>query len=235
LAKNTSAGNFDRNRQSGLTLAAGVYEARIRAPTTAIYCGIRLLAPSAADDYHIFWQGNNGDKRLARAANTDTTLASLTMTADTSFHVIKARYTGTRNFVLWLDHSATTILGTLGSPFIPGSGPTAAGNPGLLSYGGAAEYDWMLVSSDHLITVTGLSGTQAFRLYDASAVLLGSSAVQSAGTATLSVATLFDGLGAGNIQVFDDEGTWAVPTANGRYPPNTGVSNDICGGDVYAL
>lgn len=230
LATNTSAGNFDRNRDTTISQADAVYECRMRAPTTSIYCGLRLLAPGAADDYHAFWQGNNGDKRLARAASTDTTIATLTMTANTSFHVVKVRYTATRNFVIWVDRVAA--LGSLAVPFTSGAGPTAAGNPGLLSYGGAAEYDWILVSSDHFITVTGLSGTQAFRLFDSGGGTVGSSAAQTAGSATLSLATLTDGLHTGYIEVHPDT---SFGSAQARYPAVSGNATDICGGDSYSF
>lgn len=229
----SSGGNYDRNRNTGVSLADGIYEARMQSPSGGIYCGFRILAPGAADDFHIFMKGDNTDKRLARAANTDTTVASITMTMDTSYHVHKLRYTATRNFVYWFDRVAK--LGSLGSPFNSGAGPTAAGAVGLIGYGGAPLVDWVLVSTDHIITVTGLSGTQGFRLFDPSDVAIGSSGTQAGGSATLDVATLFDGKFAGYLKTYDDAGTWSVPTTAGRYPPVTGNANDVAGGDSYRL
>lgn len=228
----SSGGNYDRARNTGVSLAAGVYEARLKAPSGGIYCGLRLLAPSSADDYHVFLKGDNSDKRLARAAASDTTIASLTLTEDLNYHVLKVRYSGTRDFVVWWDHAAG-VLGSLGTPFNAGAGPTAAGAVGLIGYGGSPLVDWVLVSTDHIITMTGLSGSQGFRILDPSDVVIGSSGTQSGGTATLDVATLFDGRFAGYVQMYDDAGTWAVPNSNGRYPPVTGNANDIAGGDSY--
>jgi hypothetical protein len=234
-ATNSSGGNYDRCRNTGVSLAAGVYEARLKAINGSNYCGLRYLAPSAADDYHVFLNGGNSDKKLSRAAATDTTIASgLTLTMDTNYHVVKAKYVPSQKHVIWFDHNVTPALGSVGTPFNGAAGPTAAGAVGFISFAGAALYDWVLVSTDHVITVTGLSGTQAFRLYDASDVVIGSSGVQSGGSATLDIATLVDGLVAGHIQVFDDEGTWAAETPNGRYPVSS-IANDLCGGDEYAL
>lgn len=231
----TSSGeNFARCRNTGMTpVAAAVWEARAKAPTGGVYHMLRLLAPDASDDYHVDLKGDNTDKRLARAAASDTTIASLTLTMDTNYHVIKVRYSGTRDFIIWFDKVA--VLGSLGTPFNAGAGPTAAGVIGMMGYGGAPVFDWVLVSSDHIITVNGLSGTQGFRLLDPSDVVIGSSAVQTAGAATLDIATLTDGLTTGYLQVYQDAGTWASPTTNGRYPAVSGNATDICGGDAYLL
>jgi hypothetical protein len=232
----SSGGNFDRNRNTGMTsTAAGIWEARAKAPSGGIYHMLRLLAPSSADDYHLDLKGDNTDKRLSRAASSDNTLASLTLTMDaTSYHVVKVRYSGTRDFVVWFDRAAG-VLGSLGTPFHSTTGPTAAGVVGLMGYGGAPLFDWVLVSSDHLITVTGLTGTQGFRLFDSGASVIGSSGTQSSGSATLDLATLTDGLTTGFLQVYDDAGTWAVPTTGARYPAVSGNATDICGGDVYLV
>lgn len=232
----SSGGNFDRCRNTGMTPVAGaVWEARAKAPSSGIYHMFRLLVPSSSDDYHFDMQGNNGDKRLATGASTDTTLASgLTLTMDaTSFHVIKALYQATRQFVVWWDHSATEALGNLGTPFTAGSGPTAAGVVGMMGYGGAPLFDWVLVSSDHLLAVGGLTTGQGFQLLDASDVVIGSSGAETAGTATLDIATLVDGLTTGYLQVYNDQGTWADPVSGARYPAVSGNATDLCGGDIY--
>ncbi len=235
-ATNTSAGNYDRNRNTGVSAATAVYEANMKAINGSNYCGIRCLAPSSSDDYHIFMNGGNTDKRLARAANTDTTIASITMTMDTNFNVHKLLYTtvpdGSRDFVYWFNRVAK--LGSVATPFHSTTGPTVAGAVGFISYAGAALYDWVLVSSDHFITVTGLSAGYGFRLFDGSSSLIGSSGSVTAGSATLDVATLFDGLFTGSIQVYSDQGTWATPITGGRYPSSS-TAADICGGDSYAF
>lgn len=229
----SSGGNFDRCRNTGMTPVAGaVWETRAKAPSSGIYHMFRMLVPSSSDDYHFDMQGNNGDKRLSAGAASDTTLASgLTLTMDTNYHVIKALYQATRKFVVWFDHSATTALGTLGTPFTAGSGPTAAGVVGLMGYGGAPLFDWVLVSSDYKITVTGLSGTQAFRLFDSGGGTIGSSAAQSSGSATLDISSLVDGLTTGYIEVHPTTG---FASMQARYPAISGNATDIAGGDSYA-
>lgn len=226
----TSSGqNFARCRNTGMTpVADAVYEARAQAPSGGIYHMLRLLAPSAADDYHLDMKGDNTDKRLARAASTDTTLASITLTMDTSYHVVKVRYSATRNFLVWFDH--VLKLGSLGTPFNAGAGPTAAGAVGMMGYGGAPLFDWVLVSSSHTITVTGLSGTQAFRLFASGGATIGSSAAQSGGSATLDIALLVDGLTTGYIEVHSST---AFASMQARYPAVSGDATDIAGGDSY--
>ncbi len=232
----TSSGqNFARCRNTGMTpAAAAVWEARAKAPSGSIYHMLRMLVPSSSDDYHFDLKGDNSDKRLSRTASTDTTIASgLTLTMDaTSYHVIKALYVPTQKWVVWFDHSATTALGTLGSPFNGGAGPTAAGVVGMMGFGGAPLFDWVLVSSDHIITVTGLSGTQAFRLFASGGATIGSSAAQTAGSATLDIATLTDGLTTGYIEVHP---TTSFASMQARYPAVSGDATDIAGGDSYAF
>lgn len=233
FATNTSGGNFDRNRQTGIAArTSGVYEARFQVPGGR-YAMLRLLAADASNDWHLDLDANNGDKWLAYHAlpgTSDARVGTLTCTMNSSFHTAKARYTGTRQFVIWFDHSATTALGTLAVPFAPTLGPTAAGYPGLMAYGGGSVlWDWVLVSSDHQITVNGLTGAQAWRLFDASHTLLASSATQSGGSAAISIATLGDGLLTGSLEVYTST-TWAVLLAS--YPPS-GVATDLCGGDQF--
>jgi hypothetical protein len=235
LAVNTSGGNFDRNRQAGMTArTAGVYEARFQV-AAGRYSMLRFLAADASNDWHIDLDANNGDKHLAYHALpgvSDNRVASPSLTMNSSFHTIKARYTGSRDFVLWFDHASPAALGTLGTPFHSTLGPTAAGYVGLMAYGGGCFYDWVLVSADHLITVNSLSTGWGFRLLDPSDAPVGSSGAESGGTATLSVATLFDGLYTGHLQVYQDPGTWALPVTGARYPSGSGDA-DMCGGGIY--
>ncbi len=229
----TSSGqNFARCRNTGMTpVAAAIWEARVQSPSGGIYSMLRLLAPSSSDDYHLDLKGDNSDKRLSRAASTDTTIATLTCTMNTSYHVIKVRYSGTRDFVVWFDHAAG-VLGSLGTPFTSGAGPTAAGVVGMMGYGGAPLFDWVLVSSSHILTVTGLSGTQAFRLFASGGGTIGSSGAQTAGSATLDLSTLVDGLTTGYIEVHPST---AFASMQARYPAVSGDATDIAGGDSYAF
>lgn len=230
-ATNSSGTNFDRCRNTGVSLTAGVYEARMKAVSGTNYCGLRWLAPSASDDFHFLAAGNNTDEHFARAAASDVNLGTLTATMDTNFHVWKVVYSGTRQHVFLFDH-ATGVLGSFAVPFTPTTGPTAAGAVGFISYGGAAIYDWVLVSSGRFITVTGLTGTQAFRLFNSVGGTIGSSAAQSSGSATLDISTLVDGLVTGYIEVHPDTSFAAMQA---RYPAVSGNATDICGGDSYTF
>jgi hypothetical protein len=232
-AATSSGGNFDRCRNTSLsTNAAALYEWRCRAPSGGIYMMPRLMA-AASDDFHLDLKGDNTDKRLSDGAATDHTIASLTLTMDTSYHAVKVWYTtvpdGSRDFVVYFDRVAK--LGSLASPFHSTTGPTSAGNPGLMGYGGAPLFDWILVSSGHLLTVTGLSGTQAFRLFDGTHTVIGSSSTQSGGSATLDLITLVDGLTTGTVEVYDST-SWGTLVAT---YPGAGTATDIAGGDSYAL
>lgn len=114
-------------------------------------------------------------------------------------------------------------------------GPTAAGAGGFVAYGGTSfTIDEVYFYKSIYLTVSGLTGTQGFRLYDATNAVIGSSAAQSGGSATLNIATLINCPFTGYIQVFDDAGTWAAPTTDGRAPASGSYTN-IYGGDVWAF
>jgi hypothetical protein len=231
VLQNTSAANFDRIRNTGVSLADGVYEARVRAPASGRYAGLRILAPDANDDYHL-WLHDGSDNSLGYAAASDSRISSNLITEDGNFHVLKLIYITSRKFVVYYDHVA--VLGSVAAPFTSGAGPTATAGVGFMAYNGQSDFDWVLVSSDHLISVGGLAAGQGFQLLDPSDVAIGSSGAESGGTATLDISGLVDGLTTGYIQTYDDQGTWAVPTPGGRYPASS-TASDICGGDVYTL
>ncbi len=231
VATNTSAGNFDRNRNTGVSATTAMYEHRVKTPGV-FYGGIRFLAPSSSDDWHQWIVGNNSDQRLAYGANSDNTVATIgALGGDTTnFHVVKVWYAATRNFVVW--HNHVLKLGTIASPFTPAAvGPTAAANVGFMTYGGAVLFDWVLVSSSYLITVTGLTGTQAFRLFASGGATIGSSAAQTAGSATLDISGLVDGLTVGYVELHT---TTSFASLVARYP-SAGDATDLCGGDVLTL
>ncbi len=231
---NTSAGNFDRIHNTTVSVASAMYEMRAKAPSNPIYIMLACLVASGTSDWHVDAIGQNNDKALAYNGTSDTRAATLTFTMDTTnFHVLKMLYIPTKHFVVWHNHVAGIGSGTIAVPFdaSAGTGPTAAGNPGIMAYGGAILVDWYLVSSDYKITVTGLTGTQAFRLFASGGATIGSSAAQTAGSATLDISSLVDGLTTGYIEVHPDT---SFASMQARYP-GAGDSTDIAGGDSYAF
>lgn len=106
--------------------------------------------------------------------------------------------------------------------------------PGVFAWGATgAKFRNLLVTRDHRIAVVGLAGNQGFRLYDGSDNVLASSGTQSGGTAHVNAGPLSWPI-TGYVQVFDDTGTWADPSTNGRYPAS-GSAPDMFGGDVFEM
>lgn len=87
------------------------------------------------------------------------------------------------------------------------------------------------VYRDYRITVQGLSGTMAFRLYDSLGAVLASSGAQSGGEAHVNVHLLSWPI-TGYIQVFTTD-TYAIALPQGRYPTLHGLATDLTGGDVF--
>jgi hypothetical protein len=105
--------------------------------------------------------------------------------------------------------------------------------PGLVFWNNAGIH-WRnyRVYYDYRIAVNGLSGTQAFRVYDASDAVLYSSPVQSGTQAHVNVHDRTWPF-TGYIKVFTDT-TWATEVTGGRFP-TTGTDANLVGGDVFAL
>ena len=104
--------------------------------------------------------------------------------------------------------------------------------PGVYYYQSAgARWRNYKVYRDYRITVQGLSGSQAFRLYDSLGGVLASSGTQSGGAAHVNVHTMTWPI-TGYLQVFTDT-TYAVALPSGRYPTLHGLATDLNGGDVF--
>lgn len=104
---------------------------------------------------------------------------------------------------------------------------------GLISWsGGSGNSRWRNVYTtwDYRLWVLGLSGSQGFRLYNASGVLQKSSGVQVGNAASVDIMDLAWPF-TGYIQVFDDAPTYSVLTTGGRWP-SSGSNASIYGGDV---
>lgn len=125
----------------------------------------------------------------------------------------------------WLDKvSKLTFNSSLGS--------NAPGWPGIGIYGGAPEIDLFCVYRDRTIRVYGLAGTNyAFRLYDSSNTLVGSSGTEVNGVATLDIMTLIDCPFAGHIILYTDN-TYGTQVTDARWPA-AGNDPTICGGDDF--
>lgn len=94
----------------------------------------------------------------------------------------------------------------------------------------SAHWRNIMVYRDYRITVNGLSGAMAFRLYDNVGGVLASSGTQSGGAAHVNVHLLAWPI-TGYIQVYSDN-TYAVALPGGRFPA-AGNDSAITGGDVY--
>lgn len=84
---------------------------------------------------------------------------------------------------------------------------------------------------DYRLTVKGLVGSMAFRLYDAGGTPVLDSAPQSGGEAHVNI-HLLPWPFTGHIQVFTDN-SWDAPYAQGRWPNTSGNDNNLVGGDVF--
>jgi hypothetical protein len=228
----SAPGNF-HSMTNTFSNGTGVYEAKMRAPTAGGYAGLRLMAHSGTDDFHQ-WVNNNGasggDNRLGYGGSSDGSISNLGQVTGSTYHVVKVDILApARDFYVYLDR--VLRLGSPGSRFRSSQGPTTAGTIGFWMYSSAPLIDYVLVYSSTIITVTGLTASQAFRIFDGSHTVIGSSATQSSGTATIDIATLVDGLITGTVEVYD---TTAWGTLLATYP-SAGTATDICGGDSYSF
>lgn len=84
---------------------------------------------------------------------------------------------------------------------------------------------------DYRLTVRGLVGTMAFRLYNAAGSPVLDSSAQSGGEAHVNL-HLLPWPYTGHIQVFTDT-SWATPAALGRFPNGSGNDANLVGGDIF--
>lgn len=87
------------------------------------------------------------------------------------------------------------------------------------------------VYKDYRILVRGLTGTQAFRLFDAGGSPLLDSPTQSGNVAHVNAHLLTWPI-TGHIEVFTDN-TFTTPVASLRFPATSGNDTNINGGDIY--
>ncbi len=117
------------------------------------------------------------------------------------------------------------------------SGLSTGLNDGSNTYPGVYYYNspgmrWrnIVAYKDYRLTVTGLSGSMAFRLLDNVGGTLASSGTQSGGAAHVNVHLLSWPI-TGHIQVYADA-TYFLALPGGRWP-SVGNATDIVGGDVF--
>jgi hypothetical protein len=210
-----------------------VVEVRARVTGSTQYAGIFMSAQpgSVRNDNGFLFKTNdlqfNYHNPGLFAANSIT--SGVTLTTNTyyrlkgqvrhSIHTTNHRGRAWQDRVLKLSEFNSTI------------GPTAPGYPGIGIYGGAPEYDLFCVYRDCFIRVYGLSGTMAFRLFDSSNTLMGSSGAQINGQASLDVMTLIDCPFNGFIILYTDT-TYATQVTDARFPAS-GNDPTICGGDIW--
>lgn len=208
-----------------------VIEVRARVTGSTQYAGIFMSAqPGAArnDNGFLFKTGdlqfNYHNPGLAAATSVGATLVTNTYyrlkgQVRHSAHTTAHRGRAWQDKVLKLTEFNSSI------------GPPGPGYPGIGVYGGAPEYDLFCVYRDCFIRVYGLSGTMAFRLFDSSNTLMGSSGAQINGQASLDIMTLIDCPFNGFILLYTDT-TYGTQVTDARFP-SSGSDPNICGGDIW--
>lgn len=236
-----TSGGYHRTQNETATALNQVIEARMRLQA-ADWMGLRwAVTPGVTwSEYAVLLKSGSTDGLYYVTGGTQLSIAldtAPTIVTNTWYRVrVKFTYSGgTRTAIVWIqDDALASPPVELFSGTVPG-GPTVAGYPGVEVFnGGGVQVDWFSVYSSDPLTVTGLTGSQGFRVYNASDTVLASSAAQSGGSASVDLAAVLSSPFTGYIKVFEDAGTWATETPQGRYPAGAGTTaTDLRHGDSY--
>lgn len=218
----TSNGAMDRCRRDSATWLNAIYEYGMWRNASLHIGGRQAVGTNADYDQlirNLEWQVNYG---AGGTYGTSISQGGAVRTPSNLYsrHKLRINWTGTQRLLSNWENRRARL-----NAFLSASGPTAVGGIGAIAYQaqlavGLTDY---AVYTDTKVTVTGLSGTQAWQLFAEDGTLLGSSGTQSGGSA--SVDTAPNGANAvcdfplyGSIQVYTDN-TYATPSSgNSRFP-----------------
>lgn len=248
-AMNVSGANNDRLHWNSNTVRDVTLAVVGQVPDTSTYLGVRWGLqphPTLVTDYNLQVRSDRFDFGTLQAGASVGIITNGNPGALTPGTWYRLRVAFRVDPTLGRLTSAWLAPGTLsGSVFTPTSeaaiigpdyahaaGPNTAGYVGMEAYGGVITVAQFQANANAVLTVLDLTGSEGVRLYTPSGTVLASSAAQSGGAATLDLSSLAQPID-GYLQVFEDAGTWAMPTTGGRVPlASTYI--DIAGGDVYA-
>lgn len=226
-AKATSNGSFDRIVRATPTATAMVIETRCQLPAGYIgHCIMNL-------DNTNYWQSIVAvtDRQYkAIAAGSDVggiNAAGGSGLVVNTWHIWKSSFRAGKLLGQWLD-KVVKAGPTFDASAVGGN--TAASGFGLLHYQAQnCLYDYVAVYRSTIISVTGLSGTMAWRLRTAGDVTVAESAAQSAGEAAKEIGDLID-CPASLYMELHTSTAWSSLLA--RYPAS-GVATDVYGGSQF--
>jgi hypothetical protein len=233
---NTSHGNLDRCRNLTPSVALGVFEAAMLNSNAGAYVGLAFQVQSGADTSFYTLDKSPTDcqfnYRVAGSAGTAFTDSHTFVVNELLIEKIlnvtptggnKARVTR------WFDGANKRTNSDVGL------GPGAAGGIGFTQYMGGVttdqEFLYYAIYSGTTITVTGLSGTQAFRVINKWGGVMLSSAAQSSGSASVDTALLPSGKIDGYLEVHTST-AFSSLISGGRYPAEGHTV--LWGGSSYA-
>jgi len=223
-AKVTTNGTFDKLIRTATSHAEMVVETRCQLP--AGYMGHMVIASDASNYWYSIVATSDRQYHgvLAGVDSNGSSSAGGTGLSTDTWAIWKTSFRAGKVLGQWLDR--TVKVGPTFSASGTG-GPTAAAGFGLIVYQAQnARFDYIAVYKSTIITMTGLSGTMAWRLMDASDVQVAASAAQSGGSAAKEIGDLIDCPFTGYFELHDST---AFTNLLARYP-SSGTTADIYGG-----